>query len=69
MTQETPDPRDSRNAGKDWSDAEMARVRNLSIGNTPMRLIVRELGVRSLRCARKRRNRASSGRRTITTVS
>ena len=44
MTQETPDPRDSRNAGKDWSDAEVARLRNLSIGNTPMRLIVRELG-------------------------
>ena len=44
MTQETPDPRDSRNAGKDWSEAELTRLRNLSIGNTPMRLIVRELG-------------------------
>ena len=44
MTQETPDPRDVRNAGKEWSDAEVARLRNLSIGSTPMRLIVRELG-------------------------
>ena len=43
-TEETPDPRDVRNAGKDWSDAEVARLRNLSIGSTPMRLIVRELG-------------------------
>ena len=44
MTQDMPDPRDSRNAGKYWSEAEVARLRNLSIGNTPMRLIVRELG-------------------------
>jgi hypothetical protein len=43
-TEETPDPRDVRNAGKDWTDAEVARLRNLSIGSTPMRLIVRELG-------------------------
>jgi hypothetical protein len=44
MTREAPDPRDSRNAGKEWSEAEVARLRNLSIGNTPMHLIVRELG-------------------------
>jgi hypothetical protein len=44
MTTEETDPRDVRNAGKDWSDAEVARLRNLSIGSTPMRLIVRELG-------------------------
>jgi hypothetical protein len=44
MTQETTDPRDTRNAGKDWTDSEVARLRNLSIGSTPMRLIVRELG-------------------------
>ena len=44
MTQETTDPRDVRNAGKDWTETEIGRLRNLSIGNTPMRLIVRELG-------------------------
>ena len=44
MTQETTDPRDVRNAGKDWTQAEIGRLRNLSIGNTPMRLLVRELG-------------------------
>jgi len=46
MTQETtpPDPRDVRNAGKPWSEAEAARLQNLGIGNTPMRLMVRELG-------------------------
>jgi hypothetical protein len=44
MTEETTDPRDVRNAGKPWSDAEVGRLRNLSIGSTPMRLIVRELG-------------------------
>ena len=44
MAEETPDPRDVRNAGNEWSEAEVARLRNLSIGSTPMRLIVRELG-------------------------
>jgi hypothetical protein len=44
MSEEAQDPRDVRNAGKDWTDAEVTRLRNLSIGSTPMRLIVRELG-------------------------
>ena len=44
MTQDATDPRDVRNAGKEWTDAELSRLRNLSIGATPMRLIVRELG-------------------------
>jgi hypothetical protein len=41
---EATDPRDVRNAGKPWTDSEVSRLRNLSIGATPMRLIVRELG-------------------------
>ena len=44
MTQETENPLDRRNAGKPWSDNEIARLRNLSVGATPLRLIVRELG-------------------------
>ena len=44
MTQQTTDPRDVRNAGKDWSETEVVPLRNLNIGSTPMRLIVRELG-------------------------
>jgi hypothetical protein len=38
------DPRDLRNAGKPWSDAEVTRLRNLALGGQLMRLIVRELG-------------------------
>jgi hypothetical protein len=38
------DPRDLRNAGKPWSDAEVLRLRNLALGGQLMRLIVRELG-------------------------
>jgi hypothetical protein len=41
---ETADPRDSRNAGKAWSERDVLRLRNLGLGSTPMRLIVRELG-------------------------
>ena len=44
MTEETPDPRDTRNAGKPWTEQETSRLQNLSIGSTPMRLMVRELG-------------------------
>jgi hypothetical protein len=38
------DPRDVRNAGKSWTDQEVLRLRNLVLGGTPMRLVVRELG-------------------------
>jgi hypothetical protein len=38
------DPRDVRNAGKPWTDQEVVRLRNLALGGTPMRLVVRELG-------------------------
>jgi hypothetical protein len=38
------DPRDVRNAGKPWADQEVLRLRNLALGGTPMRLVVRELG-------------------------
>jgi hypothetical protein len=38
------DPRDVRNAGKPWSDAEVVRLRNLALGGQLLRLIVRELG-------------------------
>jgi len=38
------DPRDVRNAGKPWDAREVLRLRNLALGGTPMRLIVRELG-------------------------
>ena len=44
MTQETENPLDRRNAGNPWTDKEVARLRNLSIGATPLRLIIRELG-------------------------
>jgi hypothetical protein len=44
LTQETENPLDRRNAGKPWTDNEVARLRNLSVGATPLRLIVRELG-------------------------
>jgi hypothetical protein len=37
-------PLDTRNAGKPWTANELARLRNLARGSTPMRLIVRELG-------------------------
>lgn len=35
---------DSRNAGKDWTENELLRLKNHAGGNTPMRLIVREFG-------------------------
>jgi hypothetical protein len=38
------DPRDVRNAGKAWSEAEVIRLRNLALGGQIMRLMVRELG-------------------------
>jgi hypothetical protein len=38
------DPRDVRNAGKPWSDAEVTRLRNLALGGQVLRLIVREMG-------------------------
>jgi hypothetical protein len=38
------DPRDVRNAGKAWSEAEVTRLRNLALGGQVMRLIVREMG-------------------------
>jgi hypothetical protein len=38
------DPRDVRNAGKPWADQEVLRLRNLALGGTPIRLVVRELG-------------------------
>ncbi|MGE0057325.1 MAG: hypothetical protein AB7T32_05025 [Dehalococcoidia bacterium] len=41
---ESEDPRDSRNAGKDWTESESTRFTNLCVGGTPLRLIVRELG-------------------------
>lgn len=44
LTQEAENPLDRRNIGKPWSDNEIARLRNLSVGATPVRLIVRELG-------------------------
>lgn len=44
MTEAAPNPLDTRNAGKPWSDNEVKRLRNLGIGNQPMRLMVRELG-------------------------
>jgi hypothetical protein len=44
MAQEATDPRDVRNAGAPWTEAELLRFRNLGGANTPMRLIVRELG-------------------------
>jgi hypothetical protein len=44
LTQDAPNPLDVRNAGKPWTEAEVLRLTNLASGNTPMRLIVRELG-------------------------
>lgn len=41
---EASNPLDIRNAGKPWTANEVNRLRNLGIGNQPMRLIVRELG-------------------------
>ena len=38
------DPRDVRNAGKPWSEAEVTRLRNLALGGQVMRLMVREMG-------------------------
>jgi hypothetical protein len=38
------DPRDVRNGGKAWSEAEVTRLRNLALGGQVMRLIVREMG-------------------------
>jgi hypothetical protein len=44
VTQDAPNPLDVRNAGEPWTEAEELRFRNLGQANTPMRLIVRELG-------------------------
>jgi hypothetical protein len=44
MTEQAPNPFDSRNAGKPWDSREAARLQNLVVANQPMRLIVRELG-------------------------
>ena len=45
MSEQTaPDPRDVRNAGKEWTENELNRLRNLAVGSTPLRLIIRELG-------------------------
>ena len=44
MTDEPANPLDVRNAGKPWVESELLRLTNLGLGNTPMRLIVRELG-------------------------
>jgi hypothetical protein len=41
---EAPDPRDVRKAGTPWSDNDVKRLRNLALGGTPLRLIVREMG-------------------------
>ncbi len=39
-----PDPRDVRKAGTPWTDNDVKRLRNLALGGTPLRLMVRELG-------------------------
>jgi hypothetical protein len=44
MTETNQNPLDVRNSGKEWSDKDAARLRNLTIGATPLRLIIRELG-------------------------
>ena len=44
LTQEGQNPLDIRNAGQPWTEAEVLRLTNLAGGNTPIRLIVRELG-------------------------
>ena len=41
---EAIDPRDVRKAGTAWTDNDVKRLRNLAIGGTPLRLIVREMG-------------------------
>lgn len=41
---EAPDPRDVRKAGTPWSENDVKRLRNLALGGTPLRLIVREMG-------------------------
>ena len=41
---ETIDPRDVRKAGLPWTDNDVKRLRNLSLGGVPLHLIVREMG-------------------------
>ncbi len=41
---EAPDPRDVRKAGTPWSENDVKRLRNLALGGTQLRLIVREMG-------------------------
>jgi hypothetical protein len=41
---ETVDPRDVRNAGTPWTDAQVKLLRNLAMGGQIMRLMVREMG-------------------------
>ena len=41
---ETVDPRDVRKAGLPWTDNDVKRLRNLSLGGVPLHLIVREMG-------------------------
>jgi hypothetical protein len=41
---EAQDPRDVRNAGKEWTENDVKRLRNLALGGQLMRLIVREMG-------------------------
>jgi hypothetical protein len=41
---EAPDPRDVRKAGTPWTENDVKRLRNLALGGTPVRLIVREMG-------------------------
>jgi hypothetical protein len=41
---DTVDPRDVRDAGKPWTDAQVKLLRNLAMGGQIMRLMVREMG-------------------------
>jgi hypothetical protein len=41
---ENLDPRDSRNAGKPWTEQQVKLLRNLAMGGQIMRLMVREMG-------------------------
>jgi hypothetical protein len=41
---ETIDPRDVRNAGTPWTDAQVKLLKNLALGGQLMRLMVREMG-------------------------
>ena len=41
---ESVDPRDVRNAGTPWTDAQVKLLKNLAIGGQLMRLMVREMG-------------------------